>query len=862
MKLFSVINNRKYRTKNEEAQTLNSMPESFSEKHIDIADYTDESIAIMSNFDFGAIYRIQGIYDEVLDMSSLEDKLQGLFKAIRSVSTGIPSHLNNKNTVIQVIMKQREIKSPLEKRLNGKTFEFSKTEIGELLKKEESIVFSKGLISRDFFIAIRFTPPKIISSSNYLKTFLGPIIDSHNNQSTNDASEFDKNYKLFLGELINFERQFEYPIKRMDKKSFMSLTQNMLHFGEDQPIYPSDDVSIGASLYSPIYDTKSTDAIKDLNSQRKTLTYHLNQHPSHYGLGKFRHFIDSIPCRNIDLVWIFSHGSKEYGKELIAREVFYGRKKSSSEFDEFLFMRNNISSTRPHGILSLRLLVHSPQESLSGIIESYAQDYIGGRVVRETQIPTHMFATSLPLNCTPEGNRLKGRSSRMRLEAALGFIPVYTGPNCKAGVRHYVSRQLTPTTFDFFAGEGNKISAILGISRSGKSVLNNNFIMDFMEKYHDGVVRVIDIKTSYQKLCDLVGGKIIRFSEEELKRKTYSPFALGEDYDTDDIEALYLLITTAIIQKNPGIEFNAIHSELLRESLKIAYNSNLLTKSKFGIENSAPHPIWEDVLASIPIAEKTLRETGIENISESSRDISRWSINLYETGQFGFIFNRLENSSEKTQDCKLLVYDLDGNSDPILKQLSAMMAFIKITRDLAKLPTSTPKLIVFEEFGILLNGDGPSEKVNEENIKLIVKTTAKLNAQPIAITNNVDDFALKPAGKVFWENATQRVFLPIGSMYDNAYKAWKNQLSEGEWQTIKSLRMEHEYKRSSALILSENVVAPYKGSIYLPLSPLMDALTTTSGSQMQLYKDIVSSGKSPKDALLIMANDYAYGAGL
>lgn len=862
MNLLSLINNRSFRTRKDEARSYEKLPESFCERHIDIADYTTDNIALMKNFDLGAIYSIRGIYDEVLDMMDLEEKLQGLFKAIRSMATGIPSHLNKKNIVIQVIMKQREIKKPLEKVLGNKPFNFRDDVVGEILKEEELQIFSRGLIKRDLYISIRYSPTRILSKNSILNRIFGPIINPQITQLSNDISEFDIDYKQFLLELTNFERQFDYPVTRLDKLEFMAITQNMLHFGEDKPIFPDETRNISSSLYAPNY-CSGLNQVKETDSEKSIFTYHLNQLPSQYGFGKIRHFIESIPCRNIDLVWCFSHGSKEYGKDLKAREVFYERKiKSTSEFDEFLFMKNNVSSTRPHGIQSLRLIVYNPPENLPGVIESYAQDFIGGRMIRESQIPTHMFATSLPLNCTSEGNRLKGRSSRIRLENALGFLPIYVGPECKSGIRHYISRQLTPTTFDLFAGEGNKITVILGASRSGKSVFDNNLIMDFSQKFPHGVVRVIDIKTSYQKLCDLVGGKIIRFSEEELRRKTYSPFALGEDYDNDDIEAIYLLITTAILQKNPGIEFSAIHSELLREALKIAYNSNLITKSKFGIENAAPHPIWEDVLSSLPIAEKTLKETGISNISEASRDISGWSINLYETGQFGFIFNRLERNDEKTSECKLLVYDLDGNTDPVLRQLSAMMAFIKITRDLAKLPTSTPKLIVFEEFGILLNGEGAAEKINEENIKLIVKTTAKLNAQPVAITNNVDDFAVKSAGKVFWENSTQRVFLPVGSMYENAYAAWKNQFSEGEWQIIKTLRMENEYKRSSALILSENVVSPYKGSIYLPLSPLMDALTTTSGSQTQLYKDLLASGKSPKEAQSYMAENHPYGLGL
>ncbi|MBY0517488.1 MAG: hypothetical protein K2P81_11295 [Bacteriovoracaceae bacterium] len=853
-----------FRTNKDYQKGLSNLPDSFSERHIQLRDFTDDNIVLLSNGDLGVIYKFTGVYDEILDHDGLLESLHSFMKGIRSVSSGIPSHLNLRNTIVQLILKQRELKVPPSKVVNGRAQVFSDSIIGKILKEEEENLFSHGLVDKSFFITIRFSPTHRMEKENpILGSLIAPFRKTLNASKSDHLESFFKTYEVFKNELINFERHFSssYSLERVPRIEVLSLIQNMLFAGEDKPIYDGDE-SLEKCLYSPSYQEEGN-LLLDKENNRSLGTYHLEQIPRGYSYGRFRHFIDSIPYKNFDLVWIFTHGSKEVTKDLIARETFYGRKKTTDiEFQEFISFRGNVDAQRPHGTQSVRLVVYNPAQDKDGLLESLAQDYIGARLVRESQILTNMFVTSLPLNCRADANKLKGRSRKIRLENALAFLPLYHGPTNNHGLRFYASRSGTPTRTDIFAGEGNKITAVLGMSRGGKSVLTNNLILEFLEKNPNGIVRIIDIKTSYLKLCDLLGGKIVQFSEEKLKENSYSPFALGDKYDMDDIEAIFLLISTAIIQKNPGIKFSAVHTELLREALKISYNSNLTTKRKFGSIESAPHPIWDDVLASLPQAVATLSSSGVQGADQANKDLALWSVNLYQTGQFGFIFNRYEKIDEQSHEARILVYDLDGNTDEVLRQISAMMAFIKISRDLAKLPTSVPKLIIFEEFGILLNGDDEAQKLNEQNIKLIVKTTAKLNAQPIAITNNVDDYTTKPAGVSFWELSTIKIFLPLGSLYENAKRAWGNQFNEAFWQILKSLKKEIEYKRSSILIYSENDTAPYVGSFYLILSSFIDALTTSSGSQMNLYRELRQKGLSPFDSLQFMKNHHPFGKGL
>lgn len=863
-KTISDFRDSLFKTSKDYQKISDRLPDSFSERHIDLRDFTEDHIVLLKNGDIGVIYEVEGIYDEVLDNEGLIEQLNSYMKGFRSVAAGIPSHLNLRNTTIQFILRQRELKSAPAKDFKGKHFEFSENITGKILKDEEETLFNLGLLQKSFYLTIRFSPPKSgQANKRFFNEFILPFRNTFIKEKQEHLDQFLQSYETFKNELAIFERHFAscFCLHKVNRSEARQIIQNMLFAGEDKPSF-DENGSFEQSICSPQY-VQEKDCLVNEETGSSICSYHLEQLPREYAYGKFRHFIEAIPYKNFDLVWILSHGSREFTKDLIARETFYGRKKTTDiEFQEFASFRNNIDAQRPHGIQSVRLLIYNPAQDKEGLLESLAQDYVGARLVKEKQILTHMLATSLPLNCRAEANKLKGRSRKIRLENAIAFLPFYKGPPTTTGLRYHVSRCLTPTRFDFFAGEGNKITAVLGMSRAGKSVLTNNLILEFIEKNPDGIVRIIDVKTSYLKLCDLLEGKVIQFSEEKLKEKCYSPFALGDNYDIDDIEAIFLLISTAIIQKNPGIKFSAIHTELLRESLKIAYNSNLTTKKNFGSDESAPHPVWDDILASLPQAMATLKSSGVQGVDQANKDIALWSVNLYQTGQFGFIFNRHEKLDEQSHQSKILVYDLDGITDDVLKQLAAMMAFIKISRDLAKLPTSVPKLIIFEEFGILLNGDDEAQKILKQYINLIQKTTTKLNAQPFAITNNVEDFSIKPAGISFWEQSTQKIFLPLGSLYENARKAWGPQFNEAIWQIIKSLKKEIEFKRTSILVVSDNDTAPYVGSFYLVLSSFMDALTTSSGSQMNLYRELKKEGLSTLEALQSMRTNYPYGKGL
>jgi type IV secretory pathway VirB4 component len=844
---------------------IKSLPDKFSEQEVHVRDYLGDGVYLLKNGDLGAMFKISGIYDEVLTNKEVEEKIGTLLKSFRSIILGVPSFERKSNTVIQLHLRQRKAE---EKDLFDDCHDEIKDEFLKKIIKEEEIYHFKTqkIIKRELFLSLRFVIEKTESVSylHQLKEYI-----NHNISKNDYKRQLEENLQKFNEELINLKHSIsrDFEINEVRENMYINFIQNYFNFRSEVPV-----VSRKTHIHQQIILPKIKE--ESLTSEDATMsgaiqtdkglikTFYLDQLPGSYLYGQLRIFIDQLPIRDFDISWNISHGNAEFGTDLMAKEGWYTRKTSrQAEANDFASFRENINSTRPYVVQSVRLITYNLKSENEGLLQSLAMDYIGARLVKESQIPIHTFISSLPMNCLPIYNKIKGgRCKKIRLENALAFAPIYTGAPITNGVKNWISRQNSQTRFNLFSGQGNRMTAILATTRAGKSVFNANLILEFLAVNPTGIVRVIDKKSSYQKLGDLVGGRVINFSEAALKDAPYSPFAL-DNWDEDDIENIYLLISTAIIQKNEGIKLSACHTEVLRESIKLAYNShlkntNIAIKQKLEID---PHPIWSDILSQMPQVCENLRSSGVVGVDKARDDLASWSVNLYQTGQYGFLFSKHELKKNDSSKDRFITYDLDGIFDPVLRQLAAMMAFIKIGRDLAKLPRKVPKLIIFEELGMLLHGKDEAQNLMDEFVHMIIKTCAKLNAQAISITNDVKDYTEKAAGRTVWDNSSQKIFLPLGDLIDSAKVAWGEKYNEADFQILESLEKEFHLKRSQAYIYSKNEVTPYKGTLIIPLSPFMDALCTTSGPQVDLYDALRKEGLTCMETLVKMAADHPYG---
>lgn len=865
------------KTVNEYMKSI-KLPLSFAEAHFKIREDIGDNIYLLSNGDLGVVYEIPGIYDEPLGFEELSGDIFTYYKFLRQIMTGIPLGSNSGNVVVQIICSQRPIFSPPVK-LNdlGKETYFSDTEVGKILREEEKSLFENSkfnFIKRKFFIAIRYEVNK--KSSSFLKDILNIKEAFFNEEALKNRfkAKIERHKELFLQSLKPLEQELEIdkPFRRLNRKDIFEYYHDVLHAGHsDNLLFADADKNLEKNIYNPdICETeeKGKGIICKIGGKKHEInSFVVGQFPKQFVYGLLRNFIDHIPLNKWDVVLCLSEGEDKTNMKILGQTLWFANSsKHESKYRELKNFSEKVNQMNPACKMSLRVITYDIKEEEIIYLQSMSLNYLRSRLVQETQIATHMISTSMPLNCSSHANAPRGRFMTTTLDNAMGFMPLFDGPGSDHGNLWFMSRVGTPTRCDLFAGEGNRLTNILGTTRAGKSVLTAILCLMFLEKYPHGAIRIIDKKCSYQKLCDLFDGKVVKFSYEHLEKKPYSPFALKE-WVRDDIDVVFGIVKTVIALKNPNEDFTAIHEEILKDGIIATFNSyykNIEAYKARGDKNENPplHPIWTDFHPYIASSAEKKGASTKPEIMKAKDDIIKWTYSL--EGQYGFIFSKHENMENQTSNAKILAYDLDGLPDEQTELICSQIAFSKILRDFLQLPGSVPKLFICDEFGMFLKAKTPqSEKMNKEFVAGMAQTAAKLNVQMMTITNAVSDYGTNPIGRIVWDLASQRIFLPHSpSMVMSLKEVFKDQLTDADYDIIASLRKRHALKQSQCYIISDTDRIQYKGSWVLPLSEKLDAILTTSGSQVQLYKDLIKENKKPWEAIQFMAEKHPYGEGL
>lgn len=778
----------------------------------------------------GCMWEMQGIYDETLTHEEFEYFVNRYYKKIQQLISEVKTQ--GMKPILQVIAHQSQDNYKSE----VKNYE-CKSNLASICDEERKKLLDKTfLIRRKFYLTVR-----IEGNNRILK-----------------HQDIEQQLKLFKNLIDVANTQGGIKLNQiLSAKDYFQIVNTMIGISKKKLIMDNLDLSKTLSslkIDQNEYELTLADSKFEVYSMKNT------KRPISIAFGSMKHFMDCIPCEEYVITFCMTSIENNLTTDLNAKMGWVGNKPGLYDIlSNFETFKAQVDSTRPYGAVGISIIVKDPSHDCFRRIDNVAVDLLCSKFTRENELLIHSFKKSLPLNSTRTQNEIPNRFRIVRLESALHFLPIYKGPEDQGQIDKQISRQGTLMSFDLFKGEGNKMTTILGKSRAGKGVLNNKIICDFLNTHPDGIVRVIDRRTSYKKLVDLVGGKVIEYSEEALKRNPASPFAIKSPAE-DDIENLFVLIKSVLVQTNTNIEFEAIHGELLKESIKIAFNNSNHCNQQ-GYTNIS-NITYEDILSSMPQAEKNLTESKVKGAATAKDEIVRWSLSCRKNGAYGYLFCAQEEQQEiGMQRNRIVVYDLEGINDEVMKQTAAMMAFIKCMRDIQKLPKKTKKLIVFEELGMLLHGEDKAQKIIEEFVKNVVKTCAKMNTQAIAITNNVEDFTMTMGGKAFWDNSTIKIFLPVGNMKKTISEQWNKELSEADLQIINSLQINRELRFSEAYISIDTGDNFYKGSFRIPLTEIMDAITTTSPSQVEMYEEYRRT-LTPFESIKKLAEEHPFGGNL
>lgn len=824
-----------------------------TEENIDILDFLEEGFFLLKDFSIGHIFEVV-VSDQIfMDNTDLSSFLNDIKKSVSNSFRDFFLEKDGCDFVIQFFYQQR----PYFERNQNDEGHLNK-EISEIfLKEKEYVLENFCLFDRRLFACFRIIP-KVKEENRFIKG-LKNFIKTKEIEKDSKITEFMGGFFRSFRESISL---FESSCPRyisLRKLQEDELTDFINEKIQDEKRIKIKDVDLKDSfVFSDLREFRDC----TLAGEKKIFSFYIDQIPkggeSSLPFGSMCFLQNQEQFKSFDFVWTFSSGECQFKENMIIKKAWFERRPLSKELEEIESFQEKIGFQNPFGKLTLRIFFYNIERSDIPFLKSFFIENLNSRLVLEKQIPFHMFITGLPLNCRPEDNDLLGgRTKTIDLQNALFFAPIFPAQEKKIG--HFLLPSIlgAPSSFDLFAGDSNRMTMVLAQSGGGKSVFASYALLDFLGRFPESPVRIIDIKTSYRKTASLFGGVVINFDRDSIRQSNFNPFFLEEPSESD-LEDLFLLLQTVIYLKSPEFSFSPIHTEILRKSLFIAFET---FRESFKSFDDIYFPNWQDVKASMAIAcNELFSDSGIKDIEKFKNELVQASICLDQNGEYGDIFSSSISVKTKfsNKNDNFIIFDLDGISDPVLKKIACLVAFNRINKDFSSFSKKTKKLIVLEELGVLLSGNDSGQEVIESFISKTIKTCRKVNAQIIGITNDVADYSKTKAGKSLWANSTQKIFLPLGPMSSLLIEDFKNFFTEAEEQVLSILKKNIEKKYSMAYIRSENESCQYKMVVKIPLSPWLDALTTTSPNQLSIYEELLE--KVPAlEAIKAMAEHFPYG---
>jgi conjugal transfer ATP-binding protein TraC len=437
------------------------------------------------------------------------------------------------------------------------------------------------------------------------------------------------------------------------------------------------------------------------------------------------------------------------------------------------------------------------------------------------------FLSSLPMAWGEDSSSIEGlkrvRCMRTTIthETAnlIPFVAEWWG-NSNSGMV-VTGRKGQIAAWDPFATEGNLNSIVIGPSGSGKSVFMQEMIMNHLGC--GGRVFVLDLGRSFEKLCNLLGGQFLAFSEK--CRFDLNPF--GSIRQEAGVEAL-----------NAGLEMvSAIAATMAVPMQKI-------DKERADILSTLVKTAWEKEgeRASVDTMIRMIDEMkfnselmigATESIKEGLKKYGRNGV--YANYFFG------ENKVDFTSDFVVIeTEELKNMGD--LQSVILQMFTLAITSQIFMGDRGRRCLICIDEAWDLLKSPQM-----EGFIESLARRLRKYNGALVVGTQSVKDFDRSFGARAAFQNSNWLVMLGKDNDSINAIKK-ENLIPMNEYKerVLSSLRMERGQYSEFFLY--------HKGSgassvCQLKLDPFSELLYSTKADEFQAVQELKDRGLSIEEAL-------------
>lgn len=384
--------------------------------------------------------------------------------------------------------------------------------------------------------------------------------------------------------------------------------------------------------------------------------------------------------------------------------------------------------------VNLTIALFAPDQNVAAKTVSQLITYyssLGFEMAEERHIAYPVFWNTLPLFPDTESITQTYRFHTMASIHAVQFLPVigeWTGTG-DDGAMVFVSRRGVPIMLDLYHSPTSYSAVVFAESGAGKSFFTNRMIIDYLSL--GGKVWVFDVGRSYYKLCKLLQGEFMEFSEDS--NVCLNPFTFVTDID-EDLDVLKSLVGKMAA---PNSSLDGYQMAAVEEAIKQVWG-RLGTHAT--ISNIADYFANQD----------DPRET----------DLAKQLYPFTRNGSYGRWFNGDNNLQF---DNRFIVLELDHlKGKKTLQQVVLLQLLARIQAELFLTPDSTPRLVIIDEaWELLAERDIPGQDSGmvAQFLEASFRKLRKSGAGAVVVTQSIRDLSSSSAGRAIAENAPFRFIL-------------------------------------------------------------------------------------------------------
>jgi len=448
----------------------------------------------------------------------------------------------------------------------------------------------------------------------------------------------------------------------------------------------------------------------------------------------------------------------------------------------------------------------------------------GFDLAKDVYLTHQALMAAMPCTLTPalqKDLRLFGRVGTKTADNAVMTAPLIAEwKGTETPVLTLFGRRGQILTFDLFDNKGGNFNfAVAALSGSGKSVFVNEVAFRYLGC--GTKVWIIDVGRSYRKLCSLVDGEFIEFSDERNNTICLNPFSMVVDVN-NDMEMLLPLLAQMASPREPldNFGYSALAGAIKR--------------------------VWDQKgkRATISDVYDLLRTGRLSDDGDHERDLSRLATALEPYTRHGVYASYFEGEANIGFHKDLVVLELEElKSKKDLQAVVMQLMMYRITQEMY-LDRSKRKLVIIDEAWDLM-----SSASSASFIEAGYRRARKYGGPLGTTTQSVEDYYKSEATKAAIQNADW-LFLLRQKPESIERLGKEGKLHIDEWMKRQLSSVSTEGGAYSEVF----VHGPMGSGVgRLILDPFSMLLYSTTAEDFQAIKRLTDQGMSVADAIeLIM----------